>query len=110
MAGQPLATPEFRAQAQERIRQQVERISSLVSEILYFTQTDQTAVVLAPMSFAEFIGKLLDELQQEAELRGVKVELVNPPPPTMLLLNPKRLSRVLFNLIVGGGGLSKSIQ
>ncbi len=110
LAGQPDATPQFRAQAQERIGHQVERISSLVSEILYFTQNDPEKIVLAPMSYAEFIGKLIAELKPEAEMRGASIELAGPPPPTMLLLNPKRLARVLFNLIhnatdaMGDGG------
>ncbi len=110
LAGRPDATPQFRAQAQQRISQQVERISSLVSEILYFTQRGGEAVALSPMSYAEFIGKLLTELKPEVEMRGATIELDGSPPATMLMLNPKRLSRVLFNLVhnatdaMGDGG------
>jgi signal transduction histidine kinase len=99
LAGRPDATPQFRAQAQERIAQQVERISSLVSEILYFTQRAGEAVALAPMSYAEFIGKTVAELRPDAEMRGATLELENAPPASMLMLNPKRLTRVLFNLV-----------
>jgi signal transduction histidine kinase len=99
LAGRPDATPQFRAQAQERIAHQVERISSLVSEILYFTQRGGEAVALAPMGYAEFIGKLLPELKAEVETRGATIELDGAPPATMLMLNPKRLARVLFNLV-----------
>ena len=99
LAGRPDATPEFRAQARERIGQQVERISSLVSEILYFTQRGGEAVALAPMSYAEFIGKLYAELKAEVETRRASIELDGAPPAAMLMLNPKRLARVLFNLV-----------
>jgi len=99
MAGRPDATPEFRAQAQERISQQVERISSLVGEILYFTQSGPGNVVLMPMSFAEFIAKTVAELKPEAEMRGASLEVEGAPPTVMLMLNPKRLARVLFNLV-----------
>ena len=52
-------------QATARIRKQVERISELVSEILYFTQGNQSSVVLAPMSYADFIHPLVEELRSE---------------------------------------------
>ncbi len=110
LAGRPEATPEFRAKAQERIAQQVERISSLVSEILYFTQRGGEAVALTPMNYAEFIGKLFGELKTEVETRGASLQLENKPPAAMLMLNPKRLARVFFNLVhnateaMGDGG------
>jgi signal transduction histidine kinase len=98
LAGRPEATPEFRAKAQERIAHQVERISSLVSEILYFTQRGE-AIALSPTNYAEFINKLFPELRTEVEMRGATLEIDGAPPATMLMLNPKRLARVLFNLV-----------
>jgi len=98
LAGRPEATPEFRAKAQERIAHQVERISSLVSEILYFTQRGE-AVALSPTNYAEFISKIFPELKAEVELRGDSLELDGSPPSAMLMLNTKRLTRVLFNLV-----------
>jgi signal transduction histidine kinase len=99
MAGRPDATPQFRAQAQERIAQQVERISSLVSEILYFTRSGPENIVLTPVSFAEFISRTVAELKPEAQMRGVTLELEGPPPAVTLMLQPKRLARVLVNLV-----------
>lgn len=99
MACRPEATPEFRATAQDRVRRQVDRISELVSEILYFTQGADTSVVLAPMDYREFVGQVFGELREEAAVRSVKIVLASQPPALRLLLNPKRLRRVFFNLV-----------
>lgn len=99
MACRANATPEFRATAQDRVRRQVDRISELVSEILYFTQGADTSVVLAPMDYREFVGQMFEELREEVAVRSVKIALANQPPALRLLLNPKRLRRVFFNLV-----------
>jgi signal transduction histidine kinase len=110
MAGMEIGTPEFRRQTQSRIAKQVERISDLVNEILDFTQGAQTAFVLAPTEYDVFVRRLMEEIQPEIALRSCTIELENPAPPVKLLLNPKRLQRVFYNLIhnatdaMAGGG------
>jgi signal transduction histidine kinase len=99
MACRPNATPEFRATAQERVRRQVDRVSELVSEILYFTQGAGTSPGLALMDYQEFLNQFFEELREEAALRSVKLQLAGAPPPVKLLLNPKRLRRVFVNLV-----------
>ena len=99
MACRPNATPEFRATAQDRVRRQVDRISELVSEILYFTQGADTSAALAPMDYQEFLNGFFDELHEEAALKSAQLQLAGPPPPVKLLIDPKRLRRVFFNLI-----------
>jgi signal transduction histidine kinase len=98
MAGADTAPPALRRQAPARIRQQVERISDLVNEILDFTQGTRAAFVLAPMDYAEFFGQAAAELRAELALKGAKLELENRPPTFPLLANPKRLRRLLHNL------------
>jgi signal transduction histidine kinase len=98
LASLPDATPEIRAQANSRIRKQVERISELVSEILLFTQSDHSTAVLAPVHYATFIREIVDELRHEADLKSVRVEVPAPPPSVNVLMDPKRLRRVFFNL------------
>jgi|ERR1051325_2962005 signal transduction histidine kinase len=93
------ATPESRQQAREGIRQAVERISDMVSEILEFTQGSPSNVVLAPLGYDSFVELLLKELRSDAALKSATLELENPPPGTALLLNPKRLRRVFHNLV-----------
>ena len=46
VAAMPNTSPEMRNQAAFRIRKQVERISELVSEILYFTQGNQDTIAV----------------------------------------------------------------
>jgi signal transduction histidine kinase len=99
MAGMERATPEMRQQAAGRIRKQVERISDLISEILDFTQGSQSAFVLAPADYGAFVTQLLEELGPEAKLKAVTLELENPPPSVALLIHPKRLRRVFYNLV-----------
>lgn len=99
VAAMPNAPAEMRTQATVRIRKQVERISELVSEILYFTQGNQDAVVLVPMNYAEFVAHMVEELRPDAELKAARIEFANPPPPVKVLLDPKRLRRVFVNLV-----------
>jgi signal transduction histidine kinase len=98
MAGMPDAPLELRAQARERIRRQVERISELVGEILDFTQGSQAAVVLEPTDYATYVQKVLEEMHQEIELKSVRLEFAVLPPAVKLRLDPKRLRRVFANL------------
>jgi signal transduction histidine kinase len=99
LAGMEQATPEMRQQAAGRIRKQVERISDLISEILDFTQAVETKFVLAPSDYGAFVIQLLEELRPEAGLKSVTLELENPPPSVELLIHPKRLRRVFYNLV-----------
>jgi signal transduction histidine kinase len=99
MAGIEKSTPELRRLAKMRISKQVDRISELVNEILEFTQGSQGAFVLAPTDYAVFAQQLIDEIRPEIDLKLATLEMENPPPSVKLLLNPKRLRRVFYNLI-----------
>jgi signal transduction histidine kinase len=98
LASLPNATPASRAQEQERIRRQVERISEMIGQILEFTQGIQAAVTLAPTDYGKFIQSVLAELRHDLEVKPVTLKLENEPPTVGLLLDPKRLRRVFFNL------------
>jgi signal transduction histidine kinase len=99
LVGMDRATPEMRQQATGRIRKQVERISDLISEILDFTQRSQADFVLAPSDYGTFVTQLLEELRPEAALKSVTLDLESPPPSIMVLIHPKRLRRVFYNLV-----------
>ncbi len=99
LAGLERCTLEMRQSARARIMGQVERISDLVNEILEFTQGSQNAVVPAPMPYAGFVRQVIEEIRLEIELKSATIEWVNNPPEVKVLLNPKRLRRVFFNLI-----------
>lgn len=98
LSGMAHATPESRAECRVRIARQVERISEMAGEILEFTQPARTGRVLAPVSFAQFARQTLAELESEVALKGVRLEVANPPPETLVALEPKRLRRVFQNL------------
>lgn len=99
VAAMPNAPQEIRTQATARIRKQVERISELVSEILYFTQGKQETTVLAPMSYAEFVQQVVEELQPETALKAVRIEFASAPPALKVMIEPNRLRRVFVNLV-----------
>ncbi|MDB6064264.1 MAG: Cyclic nucleotide-binding protein [Pedosphaera sp.] len=99
MVGIEKSRPELRQLAKTRISKQVDRISELVNEILEFTQGSQGAFVLAPTDYATFTQLLIDEIRPEIELKSATIEMETPPSSVTLLLNPKRLRRVFYNLI-----------
>jgi signal transduction histidine kinase len=95
----PGATPEKRAQAQERIHKQVWRINDMVGDIIEFTRSRQPDATLTPASYADFIREILPDLQAEAETKSAQIELQNEPPPVRVPLDSRRLRRVFFNLV-----------
>jgi signal transduction histidine kinase len=99
IAGMANGTPEARRKAVVDIRHQVERISEMVGEILDFTQGTAPQLLLPPMDYSQFVQQLMTELGPETAAKGAQLELQNAPPSVGLLLNPKRLRRVFFNLV-----------
>jgi len=98
-AAEPKATAEERKTAQKRIEAQVERITSMVNDILEFTRGTPQEVPFAKMEFNYFVDRIINEFRQELETRGVTIDYENPPPTSRLRMNPQRLSRVFYNLI-----------
>ncbi len=95
----PEAPPELRASAQGRIQKQVGRINDLITDILQFSQGNQSAARV-PVSYATFIEKLTTELLPELETKSVRLALPEPVPATILSLDVKRLRRLFINLIL----------
>jgi signal transduction histidine kinase len=96
MTGVP---PELLAQAQFRIRKQVERINDMISDILIFTQGASVNVKIKPDDYRAFVLGLLDDLRAGAELKNARVELENEPPAVRVQFDPKLLGRVFHNLV-----------
>ena len=93
------ATPQARKTAQARISKQVERINAMVSDILEFTRGPSQAIALAMTDYGAFVQAVVQDIEHEIALKGVKVAFLSPPPAVQLALNPKRLTRVLHNLM-----------
>jgi len=98
MACLPGAPPETRQIAHDRIRKQIERINELIGEILDFTQGARAGGALEPTDYAAFAREVLEEVRQETDLKGVSLEIIGAPPAVPLLVDPRRLRRVFFNL------------
>ena len=99
MSEAPGVSPEQRAKAQSRIRKQVERITDMVGDILIFTQGARKEADLPPGDYRAFVLQLVGDLRAEVDLKGVKIHLENEPPPGRLCFDPRRLSRVFYNLV-----------
>jgi signal transduction histidine kinase len=99
MAGTEQAPAELRRQARDRIRKQIERISDMINEILDFTEGSHSDFVLAPSDYGAFVQQLVEDLAPEASLKSATLALESLPPGVTVLLHPKRLRRVFYNLI-----------
>src|SRR6058998_2171437 len=99
MAAMDNATREDRRAARDRIRKQIDRLSDMINELLEFTRGSSAAVVLAKSNYAEFIRQLVEEIRPEVAAKSVAVELENEPPAVGLLMNPKRLAHVFYNIV-----------
>lgn len=98
LAARENARPEFRQNAQVRIRKQVERISDLIGDILDFTNSSQPRTCIGNIDYAVFTQAVLEEIRADMELREVVLE-TQPAPALLLPFDPKRLRRVFHNLI-----------
>ena len=98
MAGLPNTTPEKRAEMLERIRKQIRRINDMVGDVLEFTRTQELKAQSSAV-YSDFINELVPELQAETSAKSVHVQLENQPPAVKVVLDPKRLRRVFFNLV-----------
>jgi signal transduction histidine kinase len=99
MASMKKATPEMRQKAATTIRDQVDRISDLIGEILDFTQGSRADYVLGVGDYAAFVQRVLEEMRPEVELRGNRLESGVPRSVVRVAFDPKRLRRVFENLI-----------
>jgi signal transduction histidine kinase len=100
MACEPETPVAARQVAQKRIQKQVDRISNMVSDILEFTRGVGTAAPISAMvEYAEFAQPVIDEIAREIGPKGVSIDLVTPIPTTKVAINPRRLSRVFYNLM-----------
>jgi signal transduction histidine kinase len=99
LVGSGAATPEIRRIAQHRIQSQVERLSNMINELLEFSRGDESGKVLAPVDYGTFLNPLLEDIRQEAALKSVVLDVPQPPPRVRLLMDPRRLTHVFYNLI-----------
>lgn len=68
------ATPEGRQTAQNRIEIQIERITSLVNDILDFTREAPLELVFAKLEFNIFIERIIEEFRQHIASKGITID------------------------------------
>ncbi len=91
--------PPMRAKAQNRIALQIDRMTNMLHELIEFTRPSGQRPAHAPVNFARYMNPLADEIHTEIADRGVKLEVVNPPPAIDVSVQPQRLTRLFYNLL-----------
>ncbi len=91
--------PPMRHKAQNKIARQVERMTNMLQELIEFTKPSGQRPVLKVVDFARYMNPLAEEIRQEIADRGVKLILEHEPPALPVRMEPKRLSRLFYNLL-----------
>lgn len=92
--------PPDAANAFEIIRSQVHRMERIIRQLLEFgRKTSQTRVSVRP---AFFVDAAVQAVEDEAERRGVTLEVHSVDPPRAVHVDPVRIEQVLTNLMFNG--------
>jgi len=93
------ATHKEKTMANAIIRRQVERMTGMIGEVLEFTRSSRSRVVLTMTNFHQFIEEMMAELRPEAARKSVAIELKTSVPRIRILLDRHRLPHVFSNLV-----------
>ena len=99
MLAQPGLGPDGLAQASRSILVQVAQMNSLLHELIDYTREGRTPALFGWMDFTAFLRSELDVHAPELASRGVTLRIVGDLPPVRLRGEPRRLSRLLRNLL-----------
>lgn len=91
----PAAT---RQSSHERILRQVERMQTMLHELIEFTRPGGQKPDLRTADFAAFLRSFAEEAGADLAARNVRIELESFPDPAPVRMDPPRLSRLLHNL------------
>ncbi|HWA86910.1 MAG TPA: HAMP domain-containing sensor histidine kinase [Opitutus sp.] len=89
----------MRQKAQNRIAQQVTRVTDMLQELIAFTKADARPAEFTTVSFVRYMNPLAEEIGPEIASRNVRLVLADPPPDVPVRIQPKRLSRLFYNLL-----------
>jgi signal transduction histidine kinase len=92
-------TAPMRQKAQNRIAQQVTRVTDMLQELIAFTKPDSHEVAFTTVSFPRYMNPLAEEIGAEIAARGVKLRLETAAPDVAVRIQPQRLSRLFYNLL-----------
>lgn len=87
-----------RQTSHERILRQVERMQTMLHELIEFTRPGGHKPDLRTADFAAFLRSFAEEAGADLAARGVRLELQAVPERALVRMDPQRLGRLLHNL------------
>jgi signal transduction histidine kinase len=96
---QPGVPDSAKQKAKTRILQHIQRLTSMLNELIEFTKPTGIRPNLQPTNFAAFLMTVTQEVASELEDRKIALEFDPPPPPIEVPIDAPRLSRAVHNLI-----------
>jgi signal transduction histidine kinase len=93
------ASLDMRRTARNRIRKQVDRLSTMISELLEFTRGSRGRVLFAETPFDSYVHGVMEELRPANGEGRCTLELETDPPEVTVQVDPKRLFHVFSNLV-----------
>jgi signal transduction histidine kinase len=94
-------SPEERAEFVRTMRQQIERLTKLTTDLLDLSQLDAGAVVMQADSvdLTALAREVTQEFGPRADLRGSRLQLRTPTQPSIALADPDRVRQVIRILL-----------
>jgi two-component system, OmpR family, sensor kinase len=94
-------SPEERAEFVRTMRQQIERLTKLTTDLLDLSQLDAGAVVMRTSSvdLTALAREVTKEFGARADLRGSRLQLRTPEEPTIALADPDRVRQIIRILL-----------
>jgi two-component system, OmpR family, sensor kinase len=94
-------SPEERAEFVRTMRQQIERLTKLTTDLLDLSQLDAGAVVMRTRSvdLTTLAREVTKEFGARADLRGSRLQLRTPKNPTIALADPDRVRQIIRILL-----------
>ncbi len=94
-------SPEERAEFVRTMRQQIERLTKLTSDLLNLSQLDAGGIVMTPdrVDLSSLAREVAREFGARADLRGSRLELRTPDRPVVAIADPERLRQIIRILL-----------
>jgi two-component system sensor histidine kinase MtrB len=89
------------ARSAELLQTQLDRFEALLTDLLEISRYDAGAAVLEPerVDLGELAARVVEAAEPLAERRDVELQLHRPPVPVAVQADPRRVDRILRNLI-----------
>lgn len=89
------------ARSAELLQHELDRFESLLTDLLEISRFDAGFAMLdlEPTDLVPIVQRVVDRLDPVASRAGVRVEVVTPEPPIIAEIDPRRVERVLRNLV-----------